>query len=473
MPSNKEILEAQGYNRRRLVTAFQAGTPHGKELSLPSPFVPLIVGTILVGVMLAVAAIMGRFAPILPSGWENSTLIVVKGTGARYYTIDGTLRPVTNITSAKLLSSPGEYKTSEIDASTIEGVARGTQVGITGVPDDVPPAASLHSDLWLSCVSSTGTHTWIASTPQGTQARDAVTVTSAGHTYLLSNGIRHEIPANQVRQVLFTLGLETSKPREVSAQWLGTFREGTPLEPPTLEKAGLPVSGMPGSLGAAVLGSIIEVDEGQENQTRTYLVIGDGTLTPLSDTALKLYRISSAGTAVGNPLTASVADVATLEVTEEGPFPADWPASVSNPVPDEASPCAQLVSDSEGQLSTALVSLGESELSQALSNTPTKTDTPASGDTSSAAASTSGDSVHVKGGSGALVRANSGGTLGAVMLVSEAGTLHGLGENPEATLARLGYTSENVLAIPAAWTTLIPEGTSLDPAGVWATVGRR
>ena len=30
MPSNKDILEAQRFNRRRLVTAFTSGTPGGK-----------------------------------------------------------------------------------------------------------------------------------------------------------------------------------------------------------------------------------------------------------------------------------------------------------------------------------------------------------------------------------------------------------------------------------------------------------
>ena len=29
MPSNKEILEAQRYNRRRLITAFTSGIPGG------------------------------------------------------------------------------------------------------------------------------------------------------------------------------------------------------------------------------------------------------------------------------------------------------------------------------------------------------------------------------------------------------------------------------------------------------------
>ena len=112
MPSNKEILEAQRYNRRRLITAFTSGIPGGRELESKSPFIPLIVGSVVVAIMLGVGVVMSRFAPTLPQDWQDSTLIVVKGTGARYYTIRGVLRPVTNITSARLLSEATSFSTS-------------------------------------------------------------------------------------------------------------------------------------------------------------------------------------------------------------------------------------------------------------------------------------------------------------------------------------------------------------------------
>ncbi|QWW19826.1 type VII secretion protein EccB [Schaalia sp. 19OD2882] len=474
MASNREILEAQGYNRKRLVTAFSSGVPGGRELTTRSPFTPLIVGAALVLVMLAIAAIMGRFAPVLPANWENSTLIVVKGTGARYYTINGTLRPVTNITSAKLLSEPGDYKTSEIDAGTIDGIARGTQVGVLGVPDDVPKAASLHSDLWTTCATPSGTHTWVATTPSGATSRDATVVTSAGRTWLLSGGVRHEVAADQVGPVLFTLELDGRAPREVTAQWLDTFEEGSPLTPLELENPGAAVAGLPPSLGTAKLGSVIEVSgDATQQSARAYLVVGDRTITPLTDLALRLYRISKAGQAVGSPLKATVADVADLTVTDKTPYPADWPATVADSVPLDDFACSQLVKDDYGKLRTTLVSLSSADLARALQGTEQQ-----SGQQSGAAATENGqlpagDSVTVRGGSGALVQANAGGTLGAVMLVSDAGTIHGFGEDPSTTLGRLGYTQSDVLPIPAAWTALIPEGSPLDPAGVWATVGRQ
>lgn len=156
MASNKDILEAQRFNRRRLVTAFSSGTPRGRELESRSPLRPMIVGAVLVVVMVAAAAVMGRFSPTLPTGWENSTLIVVKGSGARYYTINGVLRPVTNVTSAHLLTQVGSYQVSEVSESTLSGIPRGSQVGLTGVPDDVPGPAALHSDQWTTCAMEQG-----------------------------------------------------------------------------------------------------------------------------------------------------------------------------------------------------------------------------------------------------------------------------------------------------------------------------
>ena len=44
MPSNKDILEAQRFNRRRLIAAFSSGTPGGKEVDAPNNLRPLLVG---------------------------------------------------------------------------------------------------------------------------------------------------------------------------------------------------------------------------------------------------------------------------------------------------------------------------------------------------------------------------------------------------------------------------------------------
>ena len=148
MPSNKDILEAQRFNRRRLVTAFTSGTPGGKELESKSTTRPLIVGASLAAVAVLIAVAIGRFVPTLPSGWQDSHLIITKGEGARYYSIEGTLRPISNVTSAKLLSESGKLVTSSVSTSSLEGIPRGSAIGLSDVPDDIPTADQLHSYDW-------------------------------------------------------------------------------------------------------------------------------------------------------------------------------------------------------------------------------------------------------------------------------------------------------------------------------------
>ncbi len=79
--------------------------------------------------------------------------------------------------------------------------------------------------------------------------------------------------------------------------------------------------------------------------------------------------------------------------------------------------------------------------------------------------------INVRGGSGALVRASSGGAAGPVIFVSDLGKAHGLGSNPADSLARLGLPENAVSPLPAAWLALIPEGQELTSSAAWETVG--
>ncbi|MDO5067995.1 MAG: type VII secretion protein EccB [Propionibacteriaceae bacterium] len=450
MPSPKEILEAQKYNRQRLVTAFAAGVPDGKEVTPRSAFAPMVVGAILVALMMLVAALLGWLSPKLPQNWQNSTLIVVKGSGARYYSIDATLHPVTNITSAKLLAERGSYQTSEVSASTIDGIARGVPIGLTGVPDDVPAAKDLRSELWFSCPLEEGTHTWVAALPSNRVRRGSAVVRSQEQLHLVTDGVRHPISEEHRRTVLLALGLETTAPVTVPASWLALFRPGSELAPLTISDAGQPVTDMPPALEQAVVGSVVEVGDGG----RRYVITGAGRAAPLTEVASRLYPSSA-------PIPASVQDMAGLEVESAGAAPADWPGQLGELVPADAMPCARLSRDAAGEPVTLLESMERNALAAALPGGQEQ------GLHSTGAASS------VLGGSGALLRASDGGELGQVMLVSDLGLVHGLGSASEESLARLGYGQAQIVELPAAWPQLIPPGTTLDPAGAWATVGER
>src|SRR3954468_21544372 len=100
MATKKELIEAQSYSRRRLLSAFIGGAPGGKELEPAQPLRAVVAGIALTAMVLLGGVFLGIFRPGLPDGWENNRLIIASDTGARYVSIDGTLYPVINTASA-------------------------------------------------------------------------------------------------------------------------------------------------------------------------------------------------------------------------------------------------------------------------------------------------------------------------------------------------------------------------------------
>lgn len=445
MASNREILEAQRYNRKRLITAFTSGTPGGREMEHRSPMKPIVVGAAITGVLLLVAAVMSRFSPVLPSGWESNTLLVVKGTGARYFSIEGVLRPISNITSARLLSEPGQFHMAEVNADTIAGIPRGSEIGVPEAPDLLPPQEALESSTWVSCSTSKGgSHTWVGAPPPGLRSAETGVVTNNKRTWLISGGKRYPVAD---RRVLFALGLETAPQHRVEASWLNLYPEGSPLAPFSIPQAGEPAGRGSEPLKDFVIGGVLEVGKGSE--VRRYLVTGAGQLTPLPEVAYRIYRLGE-GIAAAEPKAADLARVSAAKITQSRRVPADWPSQPGRFVGGDYRICAQLVSSEAGG-------------NPALGSIPV----PAN---PSADQPTEAPGVSVKGGSGALVRASSGGSLGATSIVTDLGVAFGVGGEHDSTLAQLGYQREAVHVIPAAWMSLVPAGVELSSAAAWATV---
>ena len=79
----------------------------------------------------------------------------------------------------------------------------------------------------------------------------------------------------------------------------------------------------------------------------------------------------------------------------------------------------------------------------------------------------------VTGGTGALVRASAGGSVGPVFLITDAGRARGLSGTLSDTLARLGYEEGSVVAVPAAWLAPFPTGVELSTETVWDGVSEQ
>lgn len=476
MASNKDLLNAQRYQRRRLTTVFSMGLPGGSEAEPTSMIGPIVVGSALSIVMVVVAALMGKFAPALPDNWDNGMLITVKDTGERYYTSKGVLLPLGNITTARLASAPGEMSTSSVSASALEGVSRGTPIGIIGAPDDVPASENLHSDQWTACAIGTVTRTWVATAPSALVENGTALVQSQGTTYLVVGSARHRIDDSALSGVLIALGLESYAPVEVDPAWIAVFADGTPIGPLAIDRAGTPVTGLPASVASPVIGSVLAT----QGDSRKYIVTASGTIAPLTEVTSALYSLGSP--ALSQATTVPVAELAALSIDTKGVGPADWPSTISAPNPEHA-PCATLdlaASAPTARLSTApLTSLAPAADSSADPDPKPTATGPGAGDlgvgntdvtsgSTGADPAAKGPKVTVAGGSGALVRFTDGGALGATVFVSDVGAAHPLGEAPDDTIARLGWTADDIVTLPAAWQRLIPAGVTLSNAQVWA-----
>ena len=445
MASTRDIIEARRYNQRRLVTAFSSGISEGHEYEPHTPMGPVITSVVLSLVLVIAGVVAGRFAPKLPDGWQSNTLIVVKGTGARYFTIDGVLRPVTNITSARLLST-SEMSEIEVPLSRLDGIPRGSEVGLSGVPDDVPDPTRLDLRDWIACPDPSGaTHTWIGEQPDGYAPAGLAVVSDGDATYLVVDGIRHFVDEAEGLNLLNVLGLPTADVDPVTADWLNLLPEGAPIRPLHVPNEGDPAKGLPHSWGEVVIGALVTLDNGQR-----YVVDSSSTIAPLSDVAYALYEVGTRGL-VTQTIPATLADIGAVTVSKNAAgIPQDWPTALPAPLPANQRPCARMTTQSAAVQPE--VSLGAVPVA-AFSADPT------------------GRAVHVPGGSGALVSVSSGGTFGALRLITDIGVAYSLGTDPTGSFAPLGFTRDDVLSVPGPWAALVPSSdVELSPANAWTTV---
>lgn len=441
MASNRDILNAQRFNRQRLVMAFVAGTPGGREVEPRSAVRPLVGGVAVALVILLVAFVAGRFVSSLPEGWEDSTLVVVRGEGTRYVTVDGRLRPVTNLASARLLAESGSFREVSVSADTLDGIERGSRVGLDDAPEELPGSDSLVSRGWSACsTTSTATSTFLGTSPPGWSATDHALVSVEGTTYLVAEGVSHEIPADNSGAVLLALGLDSEPVLEADATWLNLFDQGSAIGPFTVPESGTPVDALASTVEGATSGMLLSVTDAS-GEPRFYLVQDDATLARLTEVEVDMYELGNPEVEVRE---VSAADLAQVSTAEAG-SPRDWPQTLGSGVGEGQSACAVLQADGSGGFTTGL-----------------------------GAADQLGDGgVSVEGGSGALVRATSGGSAGTVFLVTDAGRAWALGGDVADTVQRLGYSQEDIASVPSPWLSLFPTGPELSPQAVWEGVAEK
>ena len=449
MAGKKELVEAQTFSRRRLLTAFVSGAPGGRELEPTKPLRAVVAGVGL-SVLLVLGGLgLGLLSPTLPQGWDHNSLVVTRGAqdgGTRYVALDGTLHPVLNLASARLLVPAGSFRVVLVGEDRIAAAPRGATLGIPGAPDALPDPARLVPSGWYSCTDPAGTTTTRVGSAEALPAALAtaagseepgdlgLVVRTAGQQYLVSGGRWHLLPAASAPAVLRELGLESVPAWTVPASWLGLFEPGSDLAPFTVEGAGEPLEGA-GAPPGAVVGTVLSVTD----TGRLYVVDAGGGLAPLSPLAARLLQLGTGGGDA--PIEVTAAQISGMGTSAHVVAPADWPAGPpTTPGPGEAA-CAVLAHEPATDGAPRVVLAATDEVPPATG--PTATVEPAAG---------------------ALVRAWGGGDGGPVHLLDETGTVYAVPGGDEEVLGRLGYALEDVATVPAGWLLLFPAGPELSEA---------
>lgn len=481
MSSSKDILEAQRFNRVRLITAFTSGTPGGREVDTPSPVRPLLFGAVVAVIMCVVGVGIRFFNPNPDLTASNYVLVDVTSTGSRYFWANGVLHPISNVTTARLLAQESGLTVISASASSLMNLPRGAQIGLAQVPDDVPATAQL-ATTWLSCDLDDTYHTWVAqSLPADSFPLQNVTsaLVSPDHgttTYYVDATTHKKYLIDETNSRLGDWALSFQNrigyPVEVEPQWAELFPAGTPLKPWSyydIPGHGQPATDLPGPLKNENLtvGTVIQQMNSSGEVLNSYLVISSSQLAVFNSTASRLYQDAPPTKSFSTDMFKDVTPVHADFIGE------DWPPYENFANVEWADPKAD--AQTRTSLCARMSTVDRASPTITLGVMPKQRAVQAAYDAesvSSPSGPTTTRAATVAGGSGALVAITSGGgRAAAYAFVSDMGYIHSLGTVPSASINALGWAQSDAVVIPEAWALLIPSGTDMTPQAAAESVG--
>ncbi|MFN8190855.1 MAG: type VII secretion protein EccB [Nocardioidaceae bacterium] len=452
MATKRDLVEAHAFSRRRLVTAFVSGAPGGREVEPVRPGRTIVGGIALAVLLLLGAVVAGVFAPRTPQDWNKVGLVVSKDDGGLYVITESSdrpvLRPVINVTSAKLILGDLAADPTPLSTSFIQSQRIGEDVGILGAPHDVPAPDRLIGSGWTACTDSgLGIRLDVGPRPDVTAAPErGLVVQSDGDYFVLAEALsddrvhptayRYRLPTQSGPRdnMLAALGLPAGvEAIEVPPAWLALFPAGGDL---TWESMGIEHAGQPASIDAAggddryrVGDVVITADDA--------VVLTEVGPAPMTTFALAVYEN------LPEPYTPRVFRVDQVDLGRvDRPYAdAHWPVDL--PVAAVGEACVQLVAATDAPPRVTLAELP--------------------GDRATASGVSVGTSaVGMDPGSGALIVAGDWGQTqgGSPFLVDSKGRAYPL-LVPAAQ--RLGYDGVDPTHVPDGWLELFADGVTLSP----------
>jgi type VII secretion protein EccB len=439
----------------RVVSAVVTGESDPDRPPLRRGFAALLGGLMVAVLLGAGYAGYGVLSSTGGDGWRTEGAVVIeRETGARYVHLGGVLHPVLNYTSAVLAAGRPDPEVVRVAASVLDGVPRGTPVGIPGAPDSLPAPGRRAGLPWTVCATpaldATGREPApvglaVAVQPVGGRPLDdrGVLVRDAqlGMSYLVWHGHRHLV---QESRVLLPALFGAATPVRVGTAWLNTLPAGTDIAP-------VPVPGR-GEESTAVprrrVGDLLAVDSPERG---VYLVLDDGVapLTPLQLAVLTAQSAARPAPVPAGEVSAAPRSGQLRPAAGDAPAP-DAPPELLRPGDGE-----QLCAVTGEPRSAPTVLLGASV--PGLDAAPVSPATPANGVPLA-------DRVLVPPGRVATVWVMTSPTAdsGPFYLIGDLGVRYAVPD--PATLRLLGYPPEEAVGVPASLVARIPSGPNLDPS---------
>ncbi len=452
MATKRDLVEAHAFSRRRLVTAFVSGAPGGREVEPVRPGRTIVGGLALSVLLILGAVIAGVFAPRTPEDWNTVGLVVSKDDGGLYVITEASehpvLRPVINVTSAKLILGDLATDPTPLSTSFIQSQSIGEDVGILGAPHDVPSASRLVGSGWTACTDSRhGVRVDVAASPD-VRATPGVglVVVSEGVYFLIAEApatdelettaYRYRLPDEPgVRDnTLQDLGLPPSvESTAVPPGWLALFPAGGDLSWASMGITGdgtrpAYVGGDSGFGEEFRVGDIVDLDDGT-------VLLTEESPVPLDAFARAVYEN------LPSPYTPTVRTAASTSLGRVLPpyLDAHWPTETQTPPLGES--CARL--DASATEAPRVRLVGQPGPNASVADVPEGQ-----------------SSVRVDPGAGAFVV--SGGWdadgVGSPFLMDAKGRAYPL---IGAAAVQLGYADLDPVRVPDSWAELFADGVPL------------
>ncbi|MCX2931084.1 type VII secretion protein EccB [Mycobacterium sp. CVI_P3] len=320
-PSLRAQVSAQRFVLRRLEYSILGRAMPSRHDPLRAQKLALLAGCAAAAGMLVLDVILGsaRHDKI-----PDDALVMVRQSGALFVRVDGRLRPVADLTSARLiLGSPATPRL--VDAAALARVVDGPVLGIPGAPRSLGTVTAPVDVRWDVCDEADGTTTVSVgddAAPAELDPNAAVLVTAAhgdGAVYLLYDGKRAMIDPGDPATAR-ALHLDGVVARKVSATVLNVVPEVPAINPPRV--AGLAERSGTGGLP---VGTVVRVSRADSPE---YYVVLRGGLQRVGRLTVDLIRFANPATSTEIPEVPLelVARSPLIDALPVGTYPDDTPS---------------------------------------------------------------------------------------------------------------------------------------------------